>query len=329
MFFLNDLFIVLKSIFHVFFSFFWSVDSLSYGSTLDLFFSSLTEPLFFVNAFFLDMLVAASSLEGLGLSFVFVNFTDFTAFFPELLFFTQELQFMNIYLSVVSVAAEYDSFLFNTSSGWLLDYVVFFTWLVLFLFLVLAFTSLISFGRLGSAFGLNFYILRFFMYANNFAYENRLQLDWVLFFLFFSLIVWVPLLMTYDDVNVEVVELVHSFICLFFMFIVGFLLYKYSIHYFAFLENTVSDGYSTAYILKQFVRDISNTFALFLRFFLLLFRLNIYDGLDDFLDSYYIFFIDFDEDSYFDELFVSFDFLFYFSDNREDVVFYKPLELDW
>lgn len=167
------------------------------------------------------------------------------------------------------------------------------------------------------------------MYVNNFAYENRLQLDWVLFFLFFSLVVWVPLLMTYDDVNVEVVELVHSFICLFFVFIVFFLLYKYSIHYFSFLENTVSDGYSTAYILKQFVRDISNTFALFLRFFLLLFRLNIYDGLDDFLDSYYIFFIDFDEDSYFDELFVSFDFLFYFSDNREDVIFYKPLELDW
>ena len=135
--------------------------------------------------------------------------------------------------------------------------------------------------------------------------------------------------MTYDDVNVELIELVHSFICLFFVFIICFLLYKYSIHYFSFLENTVSDGYSTAYILKQFVRDISNTFALFLRFFLLLFRLNIYDGLDDFLDSYYIFFIDFDEDSYFDELFLSFDFLFYFSDNREDIIFYKPLELDW
>jgi len=134
--------------------------------------------------------------------------------------------------------------------------------------------------------------------------------------------------MTYDDVNVEIVELTHLFICLFFVFIIIFLLYKYSIHYFSFLENSVSDGYSTSYIAKQFVRDVSNTFALFLRFFLLLFRLNIYDGLDDFLDSYYIFFIDFDEDSYTDELFFFSDFLF-FSDNREDIIFYQPTEFDW
>ena len=64
----------------------------------------------------------------------------------------------------------------------------------------------------------------------------------------------------------------------------------------------MSDGFTSLFILKQFVRDISNTFALFLRFFLLLFRLNIYDGLDDFLDSYFIFFIDFDEDTYLDEV---------------------------
>jgi len=134
--------------------------------------------------------------------------------------------------------------------------------------------------------------------------------------------------MTYDDVNVEIVELTHFFICSFFAFVIGYLLYKYSIHYFAFLENSVSEGFSTSYIAKQFVRDVSNTFALFLRFFLLLFRLNIYDGLDDFLDSYYIFFIDFDEDSYNDELFFFSDFFFYFSDNREDVIFYQPVEFD-
>lgn len=87
----------------------------------------------------------------------------------------------------------------------------------------------------------------------------------------------------------------------------------------------MSEGFSTSYIAKQFVRDVSNTFALFLRFFLLLFRLNIYDGLDDFLDSYYIFFIDFDEDSYYDELFFITDF-FFITDNREDIIFYSPTE---
>jgi len=134
--------------------------------------------------------------------------------------------------------------------------------------------------------------------------------------------------MTYDDVNVELIESINGFICYFFLFLIAYLIYKYSIHYFSFLENSVSDGFSTLFIAKQFVRDISNTFALFLRFFLLLFRLNIYDGLDDFLDSYYIFFIDFDEDSYFDELFFFTDFCFYFEDNREDVIFYSPIESD-
>lgn len=134
--------------------------------------------------------------------------------------------------------------------------------------------------------------------------------------------------MTYDDVNTEFIEMMHFFICYFFIFIIAFLLFKYSIHYFAFLENSVSEGFSTNYIAKQFIRDLSNTFALFLRFFLLLFRLNIYDGLDDFLDSYYIFFIDFDEDSYLDELFFFSDCFFFFSDNREDVVFYQPVEFD-
>jgi hypothetical protein len=135
--------------------------------------------------------------------------------------------------------------------------------------------------------------------------------------------------MTYDDVNTEIVELTHSFICLFFLLAIVYLLYRYSTHYFSFLENSVNEGFSTSYIAKQFVRDVSNTFALFLRFFLLLFRLNIYDGLDDFLDSYYIFFSDFDEDSYGDELLFFSDFFYFFSDNREDVIFYQPVEFDW
>ena len=164
---------------------------------------------------------------------------------------------------------------------------------------------------------------------NNFSFENRFQLDWGYLVFAFILFIQIPLLMTYDDTNVELVELLNGFICYFFLFIIGYLLFKYSIHYFAFLENSVSEGFSTSFIAKQFVRDVSNTFALFLRFFLLLFRLNIYDGLDDFLDSYYIFFIDFDEDSYFDELLFNFNFFFYCSDNREDLIFYAPAEYNF
>lgn len=103
--------------------------------------------------------------------------------------------------------------------------------------------------------------------------------------------------MSYDDLNLEIIELFNLILVYFFLFIIIYLLFKYSFHYFAFLEPTVTEGKSNLFILKQFVRDISNTFALFLRFFVLLFRLNIYDGLDDFLDSYALFFYDFDEDN--------------------------------
>ena len=100
-----------------------------------------------------------------------------------------------------------------------------------------------------------------------------------------------------NDNKIEFVELIHIQLIYFLIFICLFLLYKYSIHYFSFLEQSVNEGKSNLFILKQFVRDTSNTFALFLRFFLLLFRLNIYDGLDDFLDSYCIFFGEFNENS--------------------------------
>ena len=54
-------------------------------------------------------------------------------------------------------------------------------------------------------------------------------------------------------------------------------------------------------VLKS--KDFLNTLGLLLRFYILLFRINVYDMLDDFFDSYYIFVGDFDEDEYLSELF--------------------------
>ena len=135
--------------------------------------------------------------------------------------------------------------------------------------------------------------------------------------------------MAYNDDEVEFIEMISSSLTSYFLFVILYLLWKYSIHYFAFLEASFIEGKSASFIAKQFVRDISNTFALFLRFFLLLFRLNIYDGLDDFLDSYYIFLCDFDDDTYYDELLVLFDSnLFYISDNGTDSGIYNETEVD-
>jgi len=124
---------------------------------------------------------------------------------------------------------------------------------------------------------------------------------------------------TFDDDQEELIEMFDSSFFYFFLFLISFLLFKYSQHYFAFLETSVSEGRSVSYVAKQFFRDFINTFALFLRFFILLFRLNVYDTLDDFYDSYYIFVGDFDDDEYFAELFFSaYSFFFYDFDNNDD-----------
>jgi hypothetical protein len=102
----------------------------------------------------------------------------------------------------------------------------------------------------------------------------------------------------FDDDREEVIENFHSMLVILFSLVVSYVFFKYSIHYFAFLEPSSREERSVAFITKQFVRDFMNTFALILRFFILLFRLNIYDTLDDFFDSYYIFIGDFDDDEY-------------------------------
>jgi hypothetical protein len=82
-------------------------------------------------------------------------------------------------------------------------------------------------------------------------------------------------------------------------------MYRYSIHLLAFLEASVSSGASVSLILKQFFRDFLNMFTLMLRFFILLFRLNVYDTLDDFYDSYYVYLGDFDEDEFVSFMYVN------------------------
>lgn len=243
---------------------------------------------------------------------------------PELLFVYRD--YMNALLTFnVETVVLYNLFSFNTTTNYLdtLNNLLYITLWFLFFSISLTILSIQNFSR-----NFPFMFFRVTSYFGNFANENRLQLDWTVSFLLFIFICWIPTLMTYDDINVELVETTHSFICNFFILCIFYLIYKYSTHYFSFLENSVSEGFSTSFIAKQFVRDVSNTFALFLRFFLLIFRLNIYDGLDDFLDSYYIFFIDFDEDSYSDEFFATESYNIFISDNSEDCNSDKPLDLD-
>ena len=124
---------------------------------------------------------------------------------------------------------------------------------------------------------------------------------------------------SFDDDKEELIEFFNVNCFFFFNLLICYLLFKYSQHYFSFLEASVTEGKSVSFIFKQFFRDFINSFALFLRFFILLFRLNVYDTLDDFYDSYYIFVGDFDDDEYYVELLALYNgFVFYSFDNNDD-----------
>lgn len=94
------------------------------------------------------------------------------------------------------------------------------------------------------------------------------------------------------------IEIVHTFFFSFFLSAILFLVLKYSVHFFAFFEASDTNGRSVLILLKQFFRDIMGLIGLLLRFLILIFRLNVYDNLDDILDSYYLFFLDFDDHNY-------------------------------
>jgi|SRR6056300_707793 len=116
----------------------------------------------------------------------------------------------------------------------------------------------------------------------------------------------------------------------FFAALLFYFIYKYSIHYFAFLEASIPEGKNLNFAYTQFSKDLLNTFAFVLRFFVLTLRLNIYDALDDFLDSYYIFVGDFDDDEYFmDSFFNMFGVLFFDNDVNDDRSFLFEDESDF
>jgi hypothetical protein len=305
------------------FNIFFSTRGFSFLSFIDL----MTLNSFFgydfllINAFFTDLLFSNYSNTPAP-----ANLLGFFYLNPEfLLFISLYNSTLSDFIFSTSVMSTRDFMYFNIFQNYL-NTLLFFKWFVIFLFTISVFVYFIKSLRVGLLY--NFFFFKFFFFITSLSFENRIRLDLAFIFIFFLLFIWFIVLMTYDDIFIEVIELFHFYLIFIFLLIITFLLLKYSVHYFSFLETSVIDGRSVLFILKQFVRDISNTFALFLRFFLLLFRLNIYDGLDDFLDSYYIFFIDFDEDSFNDEFFFYY-FNTFLSDNNEDLVFYQLTEFGW
>lgn len=317
----------------------------------------LITPFFFNSHFFLDSFVKISFLDILFITetnkqtfskelydlfiwdlinnvyikFLPINFlfyTDYQDFIIMLLYYSPELvlaltDYVNIYWinSIFNFTPAIVFDLFHDSinaslSEFTENLILFF----LFAWIIAIFINVFNLLKWNNP--LEIYFVRIINYLYSISRESRAQFESVLQTFFFFIFYWSMLIATFDDDQKELIEIFDTSFFTFFCLLIAFLLFKYSQHYFAFLEASVAEGRNVAFVTKQFFRDFINTFALFLRFFILLFRLNVYDTLDDFYDSYYIFVGDFDDDEYFTELFFSFYVMFYIDyDNNDDRAF--------
>lgn len=278
----------------------------------------------FWNVYILDIYVTAHTfLTNLHMLF-FADYWNWATLFiyyaPELvLAFVDYTLLINSTFSAWTAASVYDLFYDNV----FINSAEYNEYLFLFIIYIFFFILLLSYARLSKIKNItNMYIVRFFFFIQSVAHEMRLQGDAAIQIFFLVFFYWTMALLTFDDDYEENLEGIDSSLFLFFSLAIAFFVIRYSIHIFAFLEASVVEGKAVAFVAKQFFRDFLNMFTLMLRFFILLFRLNVYDTLDDFYDSYYIFLGDFDEDEYTDLFFLNmFTSWIYSTDANDDRLF--------
>lgn len=262
------------------------------------------------------------------LPFQFLFYTDYQDLIVIILYYSPELMlvitdYINLYWvnNVINYTPSAVFDLFNDSLNTALS--EFIEYIILFFFFIWGVVFFINiFHLLKWNNPLEIYLVKLLNYLFSISKDSRVQFEAFLQTFFFFFFYWTMMIATFDDDQEELIEIFDVSFFYFFAIIIFYLFFKYSQNYFAFLEASVSEGRNVSYIQKQFLKDFINTFALFLRFFILLFRLNVYDTLDDFYDSYYIYVGDFDDDEYFAEMYFSMGSLFFFdSDNNDDRFF--------
>ena len=173
------------------------------------------------------------------------------------------------------------------------------------------------------------YASRAYFYLYSMSTEVRFQFDAALQVFFFVFLYTSMMIVTFDDDQEELLEFFNTMCYYFFLFTMVFYLYKYSIHYLSFLEAAKGETKSTSPI-TQFLFDALNAVAFTMRFMVLMIRLNMYDSVDDILDSYYIFMADFEEEEYFSDTFFSlFSTMSFDTDVNDDRSFLFEDEMDF
>jgi len=138
------------------------------------------------------------------------------------------------------------------------------------------------------------------------------------------------MIITFDDDQEEFLEYFEQLLFTAVFYVLIYYIIRVGVHFFSFLEASISEGRTFSFVVAQFRRDALNTFAFVMRLFTLMVRFFIYETNDDILDSYYIFIGDFDDDEYFNELFFSiFPTLFFDSDNNDDRSMFLEDEIDF
>lgn len=230
-------------------------------------------------------------------------YSDFQDLTTTLAYFSPELTFgMRDSLAIFwvnssfehSPCAIFDSYqdLTGTTSAEFSDYFSAFYTFILQVALLITVTRIAAFANAVDTFA-----SRAYFFLHSLSAETRLQFDATLQAFFFVFLYTSMMIMTFDDDQEELLEFFNTMCFYFFVLTLVYYLFKYSVHYFSFLEAAKGESGSTA-PFSQFLFDSLNTVAFVSRFFVLMIRLNAYDAVDDVLDSYYIFMVDFEEDEY-------------------------------
>ena len=303
-----------------------SLSSLSFLSFLEVIFTStaLTSsyPSNLSTAFYLDIILLLNSKYGISqLSFFHTDYHDLVT---EFFFNSPELALgLNDWFVMVKLGDKvedspqalfdiYQDVLSLTLSEFVESVIL----LVIYFWLITFVVRSLRLRKISQS--LNPHLTRLYFYFVSYAFETRLQLDAVFEAFYLVALFFGMMILTFDDDREEIIEFLN--LGLFYLFLSVFVVHcwKYSVHYLSFLDSSRKGTSSTWALIGQYLFDVLNVIGFSLRFVLLMARLNIYDGIDDILDSYYVCFIDFDEEEYYMDSFTDFSAFSYFDTDVQD-----------
>ena len=305
-------------------------------SFLDVLLLSDTSMLLAVKSFFITSIYDdTTTFIALMLQLPHLFYSDFQDLISTVVYYSPDLIFSLHHMVVehwlssamlTAPALVFDSYhdVTSASNAEFTEYMVAFLPFVSYVFLLLTITRITTLFNVNDS-----YVTRAYLYLYSISNEVRFQLEASLQVFFFVFMYTSMMIATFDDSQEELLEFFNTMCYYFFLFTMVYYLYKYSFHYFSFLEAAKGDSKSTL-TFSQFLFDALNIIAFVLRFLVLMIRLNIYDSVDDVLDSYYIFMADFDEEEYFSDAFFSvFSIMSFDIDVNDDRSFQFEDEVDF